>query len=350
MELKKPLKITLIVLVLIVSLSVSAQEKTAYKITCVGFYNLENLFDYQDDTLINDDEYLPNGSKGWDSTRYANKLENMSRIISEIGTKYTPDGMAVLGVSEIENKGVLEDLVAMPKIKNRNYKIVHFDSPDKRGVDVGLLYQEKYFKFKHAESYPVRFPFSPDSRTRDQLVVTGNMDGEDVSVIVAHWPSRWGGSKASEPRRIEAAKVGRIIIDSLFNDNPNAKIILMGDLNDDPINIAVTDYIKAKGKKKKLKEGDLFNTMYQHYKNGNGTLAYRDVWNLFDQVIISQSLLSEDATNYVFHTAEVFKRDYMIQTTGNYAGYPLRTHAGGKYMNGFSDHFPSYIVLKKKAK
>jgi len=349
MELKKPLFSALTVLILVLSASATAQEKTAYKVTCVGFYNLENLFDYEDDTLINDEEYLPDGSKGWDSTRYANKLKNMSRVISEIGTKYTPDGLAVLGVSEIENRRVLEDLVAMPKIKDRKYKIVHFDSPDRRGVDVGLLYQEKYFKLKHATKYPLYMPEDPDSRTRDQLVVTGEMDGEDVTFIVVHWRSRWGGQKASEYKRIAGAKITRHIIDSLFVINPDAKIVFMGDLNDDPINVAVTDYVRAKGKINKLKEGDMFNTMYKHYKNGNGTLAYRDVWNLFDQVIISQSFLSEDASTYIYHAAEVFKRDYMIQTSGTYAGYPLRTHGGGKYTNGYSDHFPAYIVLKKKA-
>ena len=324
-------------------------EKVAYQVTCVGFYNLENLFDYWDDPLIKDEEYMPDGQKAWDSTKYANKLANMSKVINEIGTKYTPDGAAVLGVCEIENKGVLEDLVAMPMIKDRNYQIVHFNSPDRRGVDVGFLYQEKYFKLKNACKYPVRFKESPDSRTRDQLVVTGDMDGEDVTVIVCHWPSRWGGSKASEPRRIAAAQVGRRIIDSLQTVNPGTKIILMGDLNDDPNDASVTDYIRAKGKKKKLKEGDMYNTMWNHFKSGNGTLAYRDAWNLFDQILVSQAFLSEDASHYVFHKAEVFKKDWMLQKEGNYAGYPLRTHAGGQYMNGYSDHFPSYIILKKQA-
>ena len=334
------------------AVNASAQdEKQAYKITCVGFYNLENLFDYWDDTLIHDEEYMPDGAKGWDSTKYASKLHNMSKVISEIGTQYTPDGAAVLGVCEVENRGVLEDLVAMPKIKDRDYQIVHFNSPDRRGIDVGLLYQEKYFKFKHANKYPLNFTDDNGKvrHTRDQLVVTGEMDGEDVSIIVCHWPSRWGGQKASEPRRVEAAKVSRVIIDSLIKAEPNAKIILMGDLNDDPVNVSLTDYIRAKGKKGKLKNGDLFNTMWDHYKKGNGTLAYRGAWNLFDQIIISQPFLSDDASSYVFHQSAVYRKEYMIQQEGAYKGYPLRTHAGGKWTNGYSDHFPSYIILKKYA-
>jgi hypothetical protein len=293
---------------------------------------------------------LPEGGKAWDSLKYQNKLFNMAKVISEIGTEYTPDGVAVLGVSEVENKGVLDDLVAMPSIKSRDYQVVHFDSPDYRGIDVGLLYQEKYFKLKNALAYPVRFADSPDSRTRDQLVVSGEMDGEMVTFIVCHWPSRRGGQKASEPRRIEAALVGRRIIDSLIMVNPASKIIYMGDLNDDPVDASLTDYLKASGKKEKLKKDELFNTMWDHYKKGNGTLAYRDAWNLFDQIVVSQPFISEDASTYILHAAYVFKKEWMIQTEGAYAGYPLRTHAGGVYMNGYSDHFPTYLILKKLVK
>ena len=331
----------------------NAQEnQVSYKIACVGFYNLENLFDYSDDPAINDEEYMPDGAKAWDSTKYASKIANMSKVVSEIGTKWTPDGAAVLGVCEVENKGVIEDLISSPKLKDRDYKIVHYDSPDRRGVDVGLIYQEKYFKYKHSDKYPLYFTDDEGKKhhTRDQLVVTGEMDGEDVSIIVCHWPSRWGGQKASEPRRIAAGKVSRVIIDSLFAADPNAKIILMGDLNDDPVNVSLTEYVRAKGKKKKLKKGDMYNTMWDHYKNGNGTLAYRGAWNLFDQIVISQPFLSDDASKYILHEAVVFSRDYMIQKEGAYAGYPLRTHAGGVWTNGYSDHFPSYIILKKIAK
>lgn len=327
-----------------------AQEKPVYKVACVGFYNLENLFDTIDDPAKNDKDFLPEGSFHWDSIKYANKLLNMSTVIADMATEITPFGVSVLGVCEVENKKVLEDLVAMPAIADRKYKIVHYDSPDKRGIDVGLLYQESFFKVKNSASYRLRFPNDPDYFSRDQLIVTGNMDGEDVSIIVAHWPSRSGGQSASEPNRIEAAKLGRHIIDSLLTDNPNAKIILMGDLNDDPNNKSVMNYIRARGKLAKMQDGDMYNVMYDHFKSGNGTLAWNDAWNLFDQLIVSEAFVSTDASTYIFHKSFVYKKDYLIQQEGNYKGYPLRTHAGGVYLNGYSDHFPVYMVLKKEVK
>jgi len=330
--------------------SIYSQEKVAYKVACVGFYNLENLFDIEDDPLTNDKEFLPDGSYLWDSTKYANKLTNMSTVIADLGKDVSPDGCGVIGVCEIENKKVLEDLVAMPILEDRNYKIVHYNSPDARGIDVGLLYQEKYFKLKSSASYRLKFANEPTYFTRDQLIVTGEMDGEVVSIIVGHWPSRSGGQAKSEPRRIEAAQLARKIIDSLLTANPNAKIILMGDLNDDPVNKSVTEYIRAKGQINKLKSGDMFNTMYAHYKSGNGTLAWNDAWNLFDQIIVSESFVATDASTYVFHKAYVYNKEYLKQNEGNYAGYPKRTHAGGVYLNGYSDHFPTYIVLKKEVK
>jgi hypothetical protein len=327
-----------------------SQSNPQYKVACIGFYNLENLFDTEDDPLTDDAEFLPNGTYTWDSTKYANKLHNMAAVIADLATDISPDGVAVLGVCEIENRRVLEDLVAMPALKSRNYQIVHYNSPDARGVDVGLLYQEKYFKLKNSASYRLVFSDAPDYATRDQLIVSGEMDGEMVSIIVGHWPSRRGGQQASEPRRIEAAQLGRKIIDSLLTADPNAKIILMGDLNDDPVNKSITQYIRAKGQISKMKKGDMYNVMYDHYKSGNGTLAWNDAWNLFDQMIISESLTSADASTYVFHKSFVYNKDYMKQSEGNYAGYPKRTHAGGVYLNGYSDHFPVYMVLKKEVK
>ena len=328
----------------------NAYSQKQYKIACVGFYNLENLFDTEDDPKIKDEEYTPDGSKNWDSTKYANKLENMSMVISKLGTEVTPDGMAVLGVSEIENRKVLEDLVAHKNLNARNYKIVHYDSPDHRGIDVGLLYNEKYFTVTNSVAYELKFADAPDYTTRDQLLVSGKLDGEPMHFIVAHWPSRRGGQVASEPRRIDAARLGRRIIDSLLIVDPTAKIVLMGDLNDDPVNASVKEYIKAKSKVGKVKEGDMFNTMYDHFKQGNGTLAWRDAWNLFDQLIISKSMTSSDASTYVYHKSVVYNKDFLKQKDGRYAGYPHRTHAAGQYLNGYSDHFPVYLILKKIAK
>lgn len=332
------------------SAAVYGQGDKAYKVACIGFYNLENLFDTEDDSTINDDDFTPSGSYVWDAEKYANKLHNMAEVIADLGTAISPDGTAILGVCEVENRKVLEDLVADEQIKDRNYQIIHFDSPDRRGIDVGLLYQAKYFKPINSKSHRLVFKDNPDYFTRDQLVVTGNLDGDTISVIVAHWPSRSGGQTASEPRRIEAAMLGRHIIDSLLADNAKAKIILMGDLNDDPINKSVKDYIRAKGKTNKVNQGDMYNTMYAKFKSGDCTLAYQDAWNLFDQLIISEGLMGDDASSYVFHQSYVYSKDYLKQKDGRYKGYPLRTHAGGNYLNGYSDHFPVFMVLKKEVK
>lgn len=349
---KKLLTTFLITAILVVSFNSLSQDKK-YQVTCVGFYNLENLFDTivdPDTTKILQEEFTPHGSYTWGTYKYFNKLENMAKVISEIGTDATPDGAAVLGVSEIENRQVLEDLIKEPALKDRNYKIAHIESPDIRGIDVGLLYQEKYFKIKHTASYTVSLPDNPYYRTRNQLVVTGEMSGEDVTIIVAHWPSRRGGQKASAYKRNAAGALGRRIVDSLFIDNPTAKIIVMGDLNDDPVDPSVKEYLFAGGKINKLAENELYNPFWAHFKKGDCTLAYRDAWNLFDQVIISQSFLNEDQDGYIFHNSYVFRRDYLFQKEGRFAGYPLRTHAGGEYMNGYSDHLPAYIILKKEVK
>jgi predicted extracellular nuclease len=340
--------LSLSILTLIASNVSNAQEKKQYQVSCVGFYNLENLFNTVDDPN-RDEEYLPDGRSNWTMEKYNHKLENLSTVLEDLGKDVSPDGCAIIGVAEVENRGVLEDLVAQPKLKPRNYKIIHYDSPDRRGIDVGLLYQEKYFKVKNSKSYKLTFPDDTAYYTRDQLIVGGTLMGEDVNVIVAHWPSRRGGEQKSEPRRVQAAQLGRKIIDSLYNDNPDAKILYMGDLNDDPINRSVMEYIKAKGKQAKVKKKEFFNPMWEFYKKGNGTLAWNDAWNLFDQILVSKAFLNgSDYSKLSYYKAFVYRKPYLLQTEGRYKGYPLRTKAGGQYLGGYSDHLPVYIVLIKE--
>ena len=235
---------------------VTAQEQQAYKVGLVGFYNLENLFDTINDPLKQDEEFLPQGANQWNTEKYTTKLHNMAYAISTIGTDITPDGIAVLGVSEIENRTVLEDLVVQPEIKNRNYQIVHYDSPDRRGVDVGLIYNPKYFKLVSSKSYRTVVPDQPDFITRDQLLVSGLFDGEMMHFIVMHWPSRYGGEKRSLPGRVAAATLCRHIADSILNEDANAKIIMMGDYNDYPDNKSITKYLGAKGNMKTLRDDE----------------------------------------------------------------------------------------------
>ncbi|MCD4698587.1 MAG: endonuclease/exonuclease/phosphatase family protein [Bacteroidales bacterium] len=329
---------------------VEAQSKTSYDVVCIGFYNLENLFDTINDvSLRNNEEFTPESAKQWTHARYHEKLGNMAFVISKIATDITPDGPALLGVSEIENRGVLEDLVKEDAIKDMNYAIVHYDSPDRRGVDVGLLYQPKYFTVTNSRSHRLTMETDTSFRSRDQLVVTGLVDGEEISVIVGHWPSRSGGEKRSRPKRNAAGLLCRHIVDSLLAINANAKIIVMGDLNDDPVNPSVKEHLRAKGKEKDLEEGDLFNPMFKLYKDGIGSLAYRDAWNMFDQVIVSQGLLGEDKSGFKYYKAKVYNKNFLKQKEGAYAGYPWRTFAGGRYIGGYSDHFPVYVFLIREA-
>lgn len=333
------------------SLTIYAQPQKAYNVACIGFYNLENLFDtINNKELFLSEEFTPESEKQWTSQRYHEKLNHMAEVISKIGTDVTPDGVALLGVSEIENRGVLEDLVKESSIADRDYQIVHYDSPDRRGVDVGLLYQPKYFEVVNSASHRLTMPDDTNFRTRDQLVVSGYLNGEMIHVIVNHWPSRSGGEKRSRPKRNAAGELSRHIVDSLLNLDPNAKILVMGDLNDDPVNPSVLEHLRAKGKEKELEPGDMYNPMYNLYREGIGSLAYRDLWNLFDQVIVSQALLGDDKSTYKFYKAFVFNKNFLKQKEGAFAGYPNRTFVGDRYLGGYSDHFPVYVLLIREKK
>lgn len=325
-----------------------SQEKKSYEVSCIAFYNLENLFDtINDPDIFLNEEFSPESPKNWNSEKYYEKLDHMAEVISKIGNELSPVGPAILGVSEIENRSVLEDLVKQEQLADLNYQIVHYNSPDRRGVDVGLIYQPDQFEVTHSNSVRLTIPGDTSFRSRDQLVVSGLLNGEKIHVIVNHWPSRRGGEKKSRHLRNEAGKLSRAIVDSLFRLDERAKIIVMGDLNDDPINHSVLKYLKAKGDSDKLVREELFNPYYQLYKDGIGTLAYRDSWNLFDQLIISQSLL-KDKNGLHFYQAKVFNKNFLLQKEGRYKGYPLRTYVGSNYMGGFSDHFPAYIFLIKE--
>ncbi len=340
----------LIISALLISLFAYSQEDVKVRLACIGFYNLENLFDTINDPTINDEDFLPEGSYQWTSERYFEKLDNLSFVIDQIGNKYNNLRPVILGVSEIENITVLEDLVNTKLLKPLDYGIVHYDSPDRRGVDVALIYQKSKFTVLSSASYRLTIPDKEDFYTRDQLLVTGILYEDTLNIIVNHWPSRRGGAKTSAPLRNAAADLNRHIVDSILRINPNAKIIVMGDFNDDPDDKSVFHHLRAIGNKSKLQEGDLFNTMWDLYKNGIGSLAYRGKWNLFDQIIVSQGLLDNDKESWELHTAHVFNENFLISQEGRWAGYPYRTYSGGSYIGGYSDHLPTYIILVKKAK
>lgn len=327
-----------------------ADAQRAYKAT-VGFYNVENLFDTIDNEN-NDEDFLPSGSYGWTEERYQMKLANMAYAISKMAGDQAPD---VLGLCEIENRNVLEDLVAHPLLAPLNYQIVHYDSPDRRGIDVALLYRPKVFTFTGSDSHTVVIPGEEHIKTRDILEVSGTILGERVSLLVGHWPSRSGGEQVSLGRRMAAAKLMRHIVDSIAAENEEHKFILMGDFNDDPISPSLTQGLKSINDRKQISGPlDLFNTMADLHKSGYGTLAYQDVWNLFDHIIVSGNMIDSQAGLRVHPNkatkayGRIYNAPFLTQQTGHYKGYPFRTTSNGKFQNGYSDHYPVYIYLIKE--
>ncbi len=336
------------ILLLFLTLSLSAQMED-YKVACVGFYNLENLFDTENDTLINDEEFLPAGRRAWTKERYSEKLDNMAFVISKMGTDVTPFGPSILGVSEIENRRVLEDLVAHEDLIERDYQIVHFDSPDKRGIDVALLYQGRHFELTKAEPITLNLTELGSTRpTRDILYVEGLLDGEQMHFMVNHWPSRGGGEKKTKAYRNQGARVVKSVIDSITQVNQDAKIFVLGDLNDDPSSESVKSILRAKSKKSEVEKGGLFNPMADLYRRGIGSNAYRDAWSLFDQILMTSGLLSKKQSGYFHYKTIVYNKKFLIQKSGKYSGYPFRTFSGSEYIGGYSDHFPVFVYLAKK--
>lgn len=336
-----------------VSNKINAQKE--YEVACIGFYNQENLFDTivdPDTNKILQEDFTPGGPKNWDSKKYKEKLANMSFAISKMGLESTPDGMAVLGVAEIENKQVLEDLVAQDAIKDRNYQIVHYESPDRRGIDVGLLYQPKYFEVESSKTFTLKIEGKDNFYTRDQLLVSGNLLGERIHFIVCHWPSRRGGEKRSSPLREAAAVLTMEIMDSIRKAEPGAKIVMMGDLNDDPVSKSIKKVMKPMAQVQDVESGDLFNPMTALYTKGIGTLGYNEAWNLFDQMILTSGLIDKEKTydDFGYYSVKIFNEPFLIAQEGQYKNYPHRTYSYGQYIAGYSDHFPVYITLLRAKK
>ena len=341
-------KITIILSVLLLSVSMLSAQSGKTKTYVVGFYNLENLFDIYDDPAKNDEEFLPDGANKWTEDKYNKKLHNMATVIRSMA-ETNGRFHSILGVSEIENRLVLEDLVSQPELAPYNFGIVHYDGPDARGVDVGLIYKKGKFTVLGSRSARLHDPSDPGFKTRDQLLVSGLYMGDTIHIIVNHWPSRLGGEKRSSPKREMAARLTRSMVDSLLAINPEAKVIVMGDLNDDPKNKSVVEVMNAPmtDDYTKLQPGQMFNTSYGLYRRGVGTLCYRGQWNLFDQILITQGLVGKDRSTLKFYGYRIYNDESLNQKSGRYIGYPLRTHAGGVYLNGYSDHYPVFMLVIK---
>lgn len=332
-------------------ISFGQKKGKQYAIRTVAFYNLENLFDTINDVTKNDEASPIMELKSNRSKVYWDKIEKLSSVISQIGLDKAKTSPAIIGVAEIENLSVLEDLVASKHLAKKQYGIIHYDSPDKRGIDVALLYQKRYFKPVHHQPYnPNIYRNNRKVYTRDQLLVSGYLDDELIHIIVNHWPSKRGGTN-SIPLREKAAYQNTKIIAQIREKNPNAKILTMGDFNEDPIESSFKKILKTVEKKKNLKEGDIYNPYEEMFKRGLNTGAYRDNISLFDQILISSSLVNKnkkDFSTYKMFKAMIFNKRFMMQTKGQYKGYPLRSFSYGSYTGGYSDHFPVYLYLIKE--
>lgn len=388
--------------VLLTFFSTVAFGQQKYQAATVAFYNVENLFDteistgYINGTLNPDDpefhisipasqindyesepfndeftyetvigkkiirplilqkeEFSPTGKKVWTKDKYNRKLQNLSEVIAQLGKNETNSAPVIVGLCEIENRETVEDIINQPALKEFNYGVVHFNSFDARGVDVALIYQKERFQVTKAKPYIIDLYENDGSRdyTRDILRVTGKLDGEEVTFLVNHWPSRSGGEQVSRPKRKRAAEVMKGIYDEIRTENPKAKIIAMGDFNDDPVSPSLDKIMNAIPNRGKAKDTDIVNLMYTMFKNGMGTLAYRDSWNLFDQFLVTGTLIDgkKKFDSYKVYKTEIYSPDYLVQPEGQYKGYPYRMFSGDTFRpNGYSDHFPVYTILLRE--
>ena len=380
----------LVVLAALLSLPSMAQDKgqqKKYSMYAIAFYNQENLYDTIDDPLVNDADFLEGGLYGWNGMKYRAKIKNMSTALAQIATdKGLKQGAAIIGLSEVENRGVVEDLCRSAALQSRGYRILHYDSPDRRGIDCAMLYNPRIFHLEdslyvqnitpeagsddwlgfrqdpNTHAITVRKLFGDTSHpTRGFLVGIGTMAGEKLAVIVCHWPSRGAESYVRE----RAGRQVKRLSEAIAKRYPGIKIIVMGDLNDDPDNKSLTKSMACKYKPADVTgDTDFFNPwLYMLRTIGQGTLLYNGKWNLFDQIIMTGNMVDRSmklgrdkpkmsALNLkgglTYYFNEVVKPDFMITQEGKYKGSPLRTTSGGVWQNGYSDHFPTCIYLVKQ--
>lgn len=328
----------------------------------VGFYNLENLFDTVDDPQKNDEDFLPDGYNKWTEEKYQEKLINMAQVISEMA-KENGRYHTVLGVCEVENRKVLEDLVAQESIKDAGFDVVHHEGPDGRGIDVALLYRPSQFKVLETESIPYTFKDSSidfemsrkdrkNFRTRDILMVRGKIGDEQFAFYVAHLPSRGGDKPGGYQLRDRGGEIMYEHASALMEKYPGIKIVCMGDMNDNPTDTSMDEYLHGEANLEDVDKGDFFSPYVSLLKAGFGTLSYRGVWNIYDLQLVNHALVHapQGGLRIIDHDGDgyygnIFKKPFLTNQDGKYKGTPYRSFAGGNFIGGYSDHYPTYIVL-----
>ena len=394
-------KISIFLLLFMFSFSFAQQKGKLRKVATIGFLNVENLFDtvpssdYIDGTKdfsnpafhrsvpldslkflettedyrgewrnenlkgkkvirhqILTDEFTTKSAKNWDSKKYKQKIANEAKVISELGAQYTKTAPAIVGLIEVENRQVIEDLIKHPLLAKYDYGIIHYNSFDARGIDVALIYQKRRFTPTNSLKKEIKI-FNDEGKrsyTRNILVATGFLDNEKIAVFMNHWPSRSGGEAASLPKRNAAAAVLKQQMDSIRLKDPSTKLFAMGDFNDDPVSSSLKNHLKAALSPKDLSaETPYLNLMYPLYKRGVASLAYQDAPNLFDQIIVSGNVISDEVgKGYSVYKAEIFAPPYLINKEGNFKGYPFRSWNGDTFTGGYRDHFPAFVVLQRE--
>lgn len=356
------MKRSFIVAALLILMSLSASAQKTQQNYVIGFYNLENLFDIYDDPVKNDNEFLPEGKNKWTQAKYEKKLHNMAKVIRAMADN-NKRWHTILGISEIENRLVIEDLVSQPEIADANYQIVHYDSPDRRGVDVALLYKPDQFTYLDSESIPFDFNSDIDFsdtdtsyfKTRDILMVHGLIAGEHFAFYVAHLPSRIGGKGGN--LRSRGAEIIYNHSREMEAKYPGIKIVAMGDMNDNPTDDSMAKYLHGQERLENVTPTEFYSPYISMLKAGYGSLCYQGVWSIYDLELVNYNLAHAPDGGLKIqpvtknHGKEyygvVFKRPWMTTQKGQYKGYPFRTFSNGAFVGGYSDHYPTYIVIGK---
>lgn len=337
--------ITLVLFALSLVVLTNCSHKTTINLS-FAFYNVENLFDTINDPTINDEDFLPGSENAWNTKRFNHKLDQLSKVMSDMDSTGFP---TLFGMCEVENKMVIEQLINHPVMQKAGYQIIHKDSPDERGIDVALLYKPALYKPLKNTFIQVIIPADSGNKTRDILYSKGLLSDKDtIHIFVNHWVSRWGGQEATEPSRMFIAGLIKSVTDSIMELNPQANILIAGDLNDNPTDVSVLNVLDAQEVIANPKSKTLYNLSLTSYKNGGGSLYYKS-WDMFDQIIVSTAMLTgEGGIKLTADRQTVIKHDYLLFTPKNGEPRPNRTASGKKYFGGFSDHLPVYIEMSVK--
>lgn len=331
----------LIIFIFACSLSAVAQQADTLLIVS---YNVENLFDTDDDSLTTDEDFMPDGAYHWTIKKYKEKQQHIAQVISSIGGFNPP---AIVGLCEIENRKTVNALCNYSSLKQLNYKYIHKESPDKRGIDVAMLYQPEKFQLINKKFIEVVFPNNDKTKTRDILYASGILPNKDtLHVFVCHFPSRMGGQKKSEPKRIFVAELLRTKVDSIYQKSPNANIIIMGDFNDGPADISIYKSLNAKNLEVKPASKSLYNLHAIYEEKAEGSHKFQCHWSMLDQIIVSNQLLTKSTTFTSQNNAGIYRAAFLLEDDPKCLGMkPFRTNAGFKYHGGYSDHLPVYVKL-----